>query len=52
MGAARPVTNERSSLPTEMEGENEERANKEKIRASCLSVCYLYGHAQPKGQQP
>lgn len=48
MGAARPVTSERSSLPKEMEGENEERANKEKIRASCLSVSYLYGRVQPK----
>lgn len=40
MGAARPVTNE-SSLPKEMEGEKEERANKEKIRASRLSVSLL-----------
>ena len=48
MGAARPVTNE-SSLPKEMEGEKEERANKEKIRASrltCMAVSSL------KGQQP
>ena len=48
MGAARPVTSERSSLPKEMEGEHEERANKEKIRASRLSVSYLYGRVQPK----
>lgn len=31
-----------------MEGENEKRANKEKVRASCLSVSYLYGRVQPK----
>ena len=48
MGAARPVTSERSSLPKEMEGEHEERANKEKIRASRLSVSYVYGRVQPK----
>lgn len=47
MGAARRLTNE-SSLPKEMEGEKEERANKEKIRASRLSVSYLYGYVQPK----
>lgn len=46
-GAARPVTNE-SSLPKEMEDEKEERANKGKIRASRLSVSYLYGCVQPK----